>query len=57
MCDKVGIHSLEYKLESTTTETELLELIDRLNKDDDVNGILVQFPLPAQFFVEVISVE
>lgn len=47
MCEKVGIHSLEYKLESTTTENELLDLIDRLNKDDDVNGILVQFPLPA----------
>jgi len=46
MCDKVGINSLEYKLKNTTTETELLELIDRLNKDDDVNGILVQFPLP-----------
>ena len=45
-CDEVGIRSIEYKLESTVKEVELLELIDQLNKDNDLNGILVQFPLP-----------
>ncbi len=45
-CDEVGIRSIEYKLESTVKEIELLELIDQLNKDNDLNGILVQFPLP-----------
>lgn len=45
-CKEVGIESLEYKLPATTTQEELMELIDKLNKDDGVHGILVQFPLP-----------
>ncbi len=45
-CDEVGIRSIEYKLESIVKETELLELIGKLNNDNDLNGILVQFPLP-----------
>lgn len=45
-CSYVGIRSLSYELPEETTETELLELIDKLNKDDSVNGILVQLPLP-----------
>ena len=44
-CKYCGIHSTTYKL-CETTENELLELIDTLNKDDSVNGILVQLPLP-----------
>ena len=47
-CEKVGIRSLAYDLPATTTETELLALIDKLNKDSDVDGILVQAPLPPQ---------
>ena len=46
-CEKVGIRSLAYGLPSTTTQEELLALIDRLNRDDEVDGILVQSPLPA----------
>ena len=46
-CEKVGIRSLAYGLPSTTTQEELLALIDRLNHDDEVDGILVQSPLPA----------
>lgn len=42
----MGIRSLSYELPEETTETELLDLIDRLNNDDTVNGILVQLPLP-----------
>lgn len=45
-CAYVGIRSLSYELPEETTEVELLDLIDRLNNDDTVNGILVQLPLP-----------
>lgn len=45
-CEYIGIQSLSYHLEENTTEAELLELIDKLNKDDSVRGILVQLPLP-----------
>lgn len=37
---------MSYELPEETTEEELLELIDKLNKDDAVNGILVQLPVP-----------
>ncbi len=45
-CAYVGIRSLAYELEEATTEKELLNLIDELNERADVNGILVQLPLP-----------
>ena len=45
-CEYCGIRSLSYELPADTTEEKLLELIDELNKRDDVNGILVQLPLP-----------
>lgn len=45
-CDYVGIHSLSYELKEDTTEQELLSLIHTLNEREDVNGILVQLPLP-----------
>lgn len=45
-CAYVGIKSLAYELSEETTEAELLELVEKLNKDDSVNGILVQLPLP-----------
>ena len=44
---EVGMHSYEHKLPAETGQAELLELIDRLNADAAVNGILVQLPLPA----------
>ncbi|MCR4959899.1 MAG: bifunctional methylenetetrahydrofolate dehydrogenase/methenyltetrahydrofolate cyclohydrolase FolD [Lachnospiraceae bacterium] len=47
-CEYVGIKSLSYELPEETTEEELLKLIDGLNKDDSVTGILVQLPLPKQ---------
>jgi methylenetetrahydrofolate dehydrogenase (NADP+)/methenyltetrahydrofolate cyclohydrolase len=46
-CAKVGIHTLDFDLPATTTETELLALIDKLNDDPTVHGILVQLPLPG----------
>ncbi|MFT5114099.1 MAG: methylenetetrahydrofolate dehydrogenase (NADP+)/methenyltetrahydrofolate cyclohydrolase [Parasphingorhabdus sp.] len=45
---EAGMQSFEHKLPVTTGQAELLELIDQLNNDDSVNGILVQLPLPSQ---------
>ncbi|MDO4316866.1 MAG: bifunctional methylenetetrahydrofolate dehydrogenase/methenyltetrahydrofolate cyclohydrolase FolD [Lachnospiraceae bacterium] len=45
-CAYIGIESLAYELPETTTEEELLSLIGELNRREDVNGILVQLPLP-----------
>ena len=45
-CEYIGIKSLSYELEETITEQELLDLIAQLNDREDVNGILVQLPLP-----------
>lgn len=45
-CEALGIRSLEYALPETTTQEELLALIEKLNNDDSVNGILCQLPLP-----------
>lgn len=47
-CEFCGITSYEYALPEETTEEQLLELVDKLNKDSNVNGILVQLPLPRQ---------
>lgn len=47
-CAECGFASYEYALPEETTEAELLELVDKLNHDDTVNGILVQLPLPKQ---------
>lgn len=47
-CAYIGIESLSYELAEETTEKELLDLIEKLNQDDAVNGILVQLPLPKQ---------
>jgi methylenetetrahydrofolate dehydrogenase (NADP+)/methenyltetrahydrofolate cyclohydrolase len=45
---EAGMRSFEHKLSDATSETELLVLIDQLNADPDVHGILVQLPLPDQ---------
>ena len=47
-CEYTGIESLEFALSGDTTQDELLKLVDELNKREDVNGILVQLPLPKQ---------
>lgn len=46
-CEYIGIRSLSYELPEGTKEEELLELIGELNGREDVDGILVQLPLPA----------
>lgn len=51
-CKAVGITSSIYRLSAKTSEKELLDLIDFLNKDDEVDGFIVQLPLPAHINVE-----
>jgi methylenetetrahydrofolate dehydrogenase (NADP+)/methenyltetrahydrofolate cyclohydrolase len=46
MTVEVGMKSVEHKLDAETSETDLLALIDRLNADPEIHGILVQLPLP-----------
>src|SRR3954470_5524457 len=45
---EVGIRGVLHTLSASTTEADLLALLDRLNQDDRVDGILVQLPLPKQ---------
>ena len=45
-CEAVGFKSFEYALDENTTQEQLLDLVNVLNRDDRVNGILVQLPLP-----------
>ncbi|MFR1842181.1 MAG: bifunctional methylenetetrahydrofolate dehydrogenase/methenyltetrahydrofolate cyclohydrolase FolD [Oscillospiraceae bacterium] len=47
-CSEVGFNSYEYALPEDTTQQELLELVEKLNDDPKVNGILCQLPLPKQ---------
>ena len=47
-CEEVGMESFEYALPEETTTEELLELVEKLNNDDNVDGILCQLPLPKQ---------
>lgn len=47
-CGEVGFRSFEHHLPAETKESELLKLVDDLNRNPDVNGILVQLPLPKQ---------
>ena len=47
-CEEVGIATKDYKLDAKITQSELNNIIDNLNSDDTVHGILVQLPLPEQ---------
>src|SRR5215475_15133808 len=47
-CQALGLHSEKYELAAQTTTEELLALVERLNRRDDIDGILVQLPLPKQ---------
>lgn len=47
-CEQLGIESIEHRLPATTTQTELLALIEQMNQDNNINGILVQLPVPDQ---------
>lgn len=47
-CEELGMNSFQHTLPASTTEEDLLQLVDRLNRDPAVHGILVQLPLPPQ---------
>jgi methylenetetrahydrofolate dehydrogenase (NADP+) / methenyltetrahydrofolate cyclohydrolase len=47
-CEKAGIHSRDIRLPEETSESELLSTVTELNEDTDIDGILVQLPLPSQ---------
>ena len=53
-CEYIGIASLSYELPEETTEEELLSLIDKLNDDEAVHGILCQLPLPRHIHEKTI---
>ena len=53
-CEAIGMASFKYALPENTTEAELLELINKLNNDAKVNGILCQLPLPRHLNEELI---
>ena len=53
-CDELGIASEQVRLPETTSTSELLSVVERLNQDDDVDGILIQLPLPKQIEETVI---
>lgn len=46
-CEKIGLNSYQHTLPAETSEEDLLKLVDELNHKDEVNGILVQLPLPG----------
>ena len=54
-CEQAGMRSLAYNLPAETTEAELLKLINELNADEGVDGILVQLPLPQHINAEQIG--
>ncbi|MNB73178.1 Bifunctional protein FolD protein [compost metagenome] len=60
-CINLGFHSVVHRLPATTTQEQLLALVDELNNDDDIDGILVQLPLPKHInekaVIDAISVE
>lgn len=53
-CEEVGFKSVAYDLPDDTQKEQLIELIDQLNEDDTIDGILVQLPLPAHIPAETI---
>ncbi len=53
-CEQLGMASFKYALPENTTEAELLELVNKLNKDPKVHGILCQLPLPHHLNEELI---
>ena len=46
-CEEVGMKSFNYDLDESTTQKELIELVESLNNNAEVNGILIQLPLPS----------
>lgn len=53
-CEKVGIRSVAFDLPASTTQAELLAIVDQVNADPDIDGILVQLPLPAHIDADAV---
>ncbi len=53
-CREIGVESLEYRLKEDTQQEELMALVHKLNRDKEVHGILVQFPLPKHLDQEAV---
>lgn len=53
-CERAGVRSFSYDLNSSTSQDEVLDLIDQLNQDAAVDGILVQLPLPPHIDTELV---
>jgi methylenetetrahydrofolate dehydrogenase (NADP+)/methenyltetrahydrofolate cyclohydrolase len=51
-CEQIGFKSTLIRRDSTSTEAEVLEIIDQLNRDEDIDGFIVQLPLPAHIDVD-----
>lgn len=54
-CTAVGMYSKSFRLPSTVTQSEILNIIDQLNHDEQIHGILIQLPLPEGIDEKVIS--
>jgi methylenetetrahydrofolate dehydrogenase (NADP+)/methenyltetrahydrofolate cyclohydrolase len=53
-CEEIGFKSVAYDLPASTSQEELLSLIDKLNDDDEIDGILVQLPLPEHIHSDTV---
>ena len=53
-CEKVGIRSVAFDLPASTTQAELLAIVDQVNADPEIDGILVQLPLPAHMDADAV---
>lgn len=53
-CEETGIYSKSFRLESSVTQQEVVELVEQLNQDPNIHGILVQLPLPKHMNEEAI---
>ncbi|HLO46533.1 MAG TPA: tetrahydrofolate dehydrogenase/cyclohydrolase catalytic domain-containing protein [Leadbetterella sp.] len=53
-CEQIGFKSTLIRRDASSTEAEVLEIIDQLNKDEDIDGFIVQLPLPAHIDVDKI---
>ena len=53
-CEKVGIRSVAFDLPASTTQAELLAIVDQVNADPEIDGILVQLPLPAHIDADAV---
>ena len=54
-CNDLGFYSEKYEMSENTTEEELISLIDKLNSDDKIDGILVQLPLPSHLSEKTVT--